>query len=289
MQPRADRGLVEAVLASQSPMVGLNVRDARFRTRYKAAIIAIHRHGIRVPDKIGDIVLEPGDTLLLEAPSDFVRMFGGDNNFALVSEVANSTPPRHDRAWIAVLVLLTMVVANAAGLVPLLTAALMATAALVLTRCITGQDARRSVDMRVMLAIAAAFGIGVALEKTGAAAAISQQLMHLASPFGDLGALVAVFAATSLLSAFIANNAAAVLMFPIAASTAEAAGLPLKGFLYVLMMAASLSFATPISYQTNLMVYGPGGYRFGDFVRFGLPLQLLLGAVSCALCWQFWF
>lgn len=289
LEPPPDRRLVEAVVAAQSPMVGMNVRDARFRTRYNAAIIAVHRDGERVPDKIGDIVLEAGDTLLLETHPSFNRIFRNDNNFALVSEVENSGAPRHDRAWIATLILVAMVASNTLGLLSLLNAALLAAGALVVTRCITSQDARRSIDLRVMLAIASAFGVGSALDKTGAAKAVADQLVVLAAPLGGLGTVGAIYVATSLLTSFVGNNASAVLMFPVALSAAQTAGLPLRGFLFVLMLSSSLNFATPISYATNLMVYGPGGYRFADFVRFGLPLQVVLGVVACTISWLIWF
>ena len=275
-----DRCLVEAVVAQGSALTGKTVREAAFRTYYRAAIIAVHRNGERLRSKVGDIELRAGDTLLLETQSSFLRDFRNDRNFALVSEVDRSTPVRHERGWIAVLALVAMVVANALGFVPLFTAALACAGVMLLTRCLTGSEARRALDVEVLLAIAASFAVGSALETTGAAKFLGQNLVGLTAPFGRPGVLFGVYFAVMVLTELITNNAAAALLFPVAIEAGEAAGIPIKAMCYVVMFAASASFMTPIGYQTNLMVYGPGGYRFGDFLRFGAPMQILLGVVT---------
>jgi di/tricarboxylate transporter len=275
-----DRCLVEAVVAHGSALTGKTVREAAFRTYYRAAIIAVHRNGARLRSKVGDIELHTGDTLLLETQSSFLRDFRNDKNFALVSEVDRSTPIRHERGGIAVLALVAMVLANALGFVPLFTAVLACAGGMLLTRCLTGPEARRALDVGVLLAIASSFGVGSALETTGAAKVLGRSLVELAAPFGTLGVLFGVYFAVMLLTELITNNAAAALLLPVAIEAGGAAGLPIKVMCYVVMFAASASFMTPIGYQTNLMVYGPGGYRFGDFLRFGAPLQFLLGIVT---------
>lgn len=288
LEGRPERRLIEAVVAAQSPFVGRTVRETGFRTNYNAAIIAVHRQGERIRSKVGDIQLRPGDVLLLETDPAFIQKHRHDPNFALLSEVQGSEPPKHDKAWLATTVLVAMVVAVTAELLPLLTAAVIASAVMLVTGCLTGEQARRSIELRVLVAIAAAFGVGAALERSGAAAGIGRSVVDVALPLGAVGVLGAIYVATALLTELVTNNAAAALMFPITAAAAEAAGIDLRPCLLVLMVASSASFSTPIGYQTNLMVYGPGGYRFADFLRFGMPLQLVLACVVIGLSWCFW-
>ncbi|MEM9191230.1 MAG: SLC13 family permease [Myxococcota bacterium] len=283
VQPTHRRRLVEAVVGAQSVLAGANVRDSRFRSKFGAAIIAVHRRGARIPSKIGDIVLQAGDTLLLETHPGFARAHRNDKTFALVSEVAGSSPPRHDRAWVAVLILFAMVALNVMGALPLLTSALLAAGAMVVFRCLSGEDARRALDLRVLLTIAASFGVAAALSQSGAAATLADGITDIAKPFGPAGLLVALYILTATISTIVGNNAGAALMFPIAFALTATPGVDPKATLLVLMMAASASFATPIGYQTNLMVFGPGGYTFGDFFRAGVPLQIVVGVVSITI------
>jgi len=278
--PTSGRRLVEAVVAYGSPLAGKTVREAAFRTRYRAAIIAVHRNGARLGGKIGDIELRFGDTLLLETQPTFLDAYRNDRSFALVSQVNHSTPVRHERGWIAVLLLLTMVGVNAFGWVNLFTAGLVCAGAMLATNCLTGPEARRALELNVLLAIAASFSVGKALEITGAAQFLGESLVMLTAPLGKLGAMGGVYLAVMVLTELVTNNAAAALLFPVAMAAGEAAGIPIKPMCYVVMFAASASFMTPIGYQTNLMVYGPGGYRFSDFIRFGAPLQILLAIIT---------
>jgi di/tricarboxylate transporter len=289
LEPRSDRWLIEAVVAGgSSALAGRNVRELGFRTRYGAAIIAVHRNGERVLGKVGDMVLAVGDVLLLEAPRSFLRRHRHDSSFALVTEVEGSSPPRHERAPIALGLLLVMVVVSATGALPLLTSALLTAGAMLVTGCLTGQQARGALEMRVLLAIASAFGVGAALEESGAAATLGRAIVGLALPLGPIAVLAAIYVATALLTELVTNNAAAALMFPLVIAVCDASGLPLVPASLVTMMAASASFSTPIGYQTNLMVYGPGGYRFGDFLRFGIPLQVLLAVVTVSVASALW-
>jgi len=285
---RPNRRLVEAVISSRSDMIAQTIRDAGFRTRYNAAIIAVHRQGAHILSKVGDIILQPGDTLLMAAPPSFCETFRNDANFALVSEITGSTPPDHRRGWIATSLLAAMVCVSAASIMPLITAGAITAGLMLATRCLTAEQARRSIDLTVLLTIAAAFGIGGALEKTGAAATLAVAIVELAAPFGPIGLLTAIYATTVLLAAVITTSAAAVLMFPLAYAAVTAAGLEFRPFMYCLMLGASANFLTPIGYQTNLMVYGPGRYRFADFTRFGLPLQILVGITTIAVANAIW-
>jgi di/tricarboxylate transporter len=285
--PRPERLLIEAVVSSSSPMVGTTIRDGRFRTRYEAVVIAVARGGRRIPGRIGDIELRGGDTLLLEARPAFVELHRRSRDFFLVSAIQGSSPPRHERAAIAFAILAGMVAAVSLGGVPMLVAGLVAAGLMLTTGCTTGTLARRSIDWQVLTVIAASIALGTALETTGAATSIAGAWLSMA---GDnaLFALAVVYFLTALLSAFITNNGAAVLVFPLAAATAGALGVSPRPFVIAIMMAASAAFATPIGYQTNLMVYGPGGYRFSDYLRIGLPLTVVLAIVSLLIVPRVW-
>ena len=276
------RRLVEAVVSNSCPVLGKSIREGQFRTVYNAAVIAVARGGERLRVKIGDVVLRPGDTLLLETGPDFARRQRNSTDFYLFSSLENSTPPRHNRARIAIGILVAMILLASLEVMTMLGAALAAAAAMIVTRCCTGSEARRSLDWGVLLVIGASFGIGKAIEQSGAAAYIANGMMSLGG-FNEQAALVTIYAITMIFNAFITNNAAAVLVFPIAQATAEKLGVNITPFAVALMFAGSNDFATPIGYQTNLMVYGPGGYRFSDYVRFGGPLNLLMLVVGVVL------
>lgn len=285
--PRPERRLIEVVISESAPLVGRTIRDAEFRSRYDAVVLAVARNGERIAGKVGDIELRPGDTLLIESRPSFVKQHGSSRDFLLVSEVEGAAIPRHERAWVAITILTVMVAAASLGFLSMLEAALLAGAAMILTRCTSPSAARASVDWSVLIVIGASLGVGRALDATGAASVIAQGWISLAGENPWL-AVISTYTITSLFTGLITNNAAAVLIFPIAQATAETLGVSLWPFVAVIMMAASASFATPIGYQTNLMVYGPGGYRFSDYVRIGLPLNLVLGALTVALAPLIW-
>jgi di/tricarboxylate transporter len=287
--PRHERCLVEAVVSESFPLLGKSIREGRFRTLYQAAIIAVARNGERIQSKIGDIVPRPGDTLLMETHPSFLERYRNTRDFLLISRLDNSTPPRHERAWLAVLVMAGMVLLAAFGILSMLEAAMLAAGMMLLLRCTSASSARKSVDWQVLLVIAASFGMGTALEKTGAAHAVAGALLALAGD-NPWATLALVFVATSVLTNLITNNAAAALMFPIALAAAARLDVSVLPFAIVIMKAASASFATPIGYQTNLMVLGPGGYRFTDYLRLGVPLTVLTGAITifiAPLIWPF--
>lgn len=281
MQP--GRRLAEAVVSHTSPLVNQSVRDANFRTVYDAAVIAVHRNGGRVGGKIGDIVLRPGDTLLLQCSPGFVRTHRNSPDFYLISELADSEPPRYERAWVAIGVLFAMVAVVTGGLLPISIASFLAIGVLIATRCVSPAAARRSVEWSILIVIAAAIGFGTALEKTGTAAAIARALTFGAGVRGAPTALAVSYLVTALLTEVISNNAAAALMFPIAVALAGQAGANPRGFVMAVCIAASCGFAMPFGYQTHLIVYGPGGYRIRDFLRAGIPLDLLCAAVAIGL------
>lgn len=276
----AKNTLVEAVVSPASPLIGRTVRGSRFRTTYSAAVIAVHRSGHFIEAKIGDIRLQPGDTLLLETQSAFVEAYRNSSDFYLISEVPDARAVRHDRTWLALGILGLFVFLLVFTGLDRMVSALVCAGLMVLTRCCRGSVARKSINWQVLIVIGAAIGIGRSMEITGVAAWIAGGILDLAESFGPHGVLVAVYLLTSLFAQLVSNNGAAVLMFPVAMSLAHTMGLSPIPFLVCLMSAAACSFMTPIAYQTNLMVYGPGGYRFLDYTRIGLPLTLAVCAVA---------
>jgi di/tricarboxylate transporter len=282
-----DRVLAEAVVSESCPLVGRSVREGRFRNHYNAAIIAVARNGKRVGRKIGDINLRPGDTLLLEAHRSFAEQQRNSRDFFLVSKIEDTTPLQHHKALLAMSILAVMVACVAFGFLSMLKASMLAAGLMIISGCVTGRTARRSVDWSILIVIAASFGIGTALQISGAAQNVATSIIGFSS--GNAGmTLTLLFLVTALLSAFATNNAAAVIMFPIALTTASELQVSALPFVIALMVAASASFATPIGYQTNLMVFGPGGYRFTDYLRIGLPLTLLVGLLTVILTPLIW-
>lgn len=285
--PRPDRVLVEAVVANACPLVGTSIREGRFRNTYDAVVIAVAREGERIQKKIGDVVLRPGDTLLVEAHPSFVERVRNSRDFFLVSQVADSNPLRDDKAFLALVILIAMVSVVALEWLSMLEAALLAAGLMLITRCTSSRAARRSVEWPVLLVIAASLSLGRALEVTGAAQVIATNLISMAGSDPWM-ALIVVYGVTMLFTELITNNAAAALIFPIALSTAQGLDVNFMPFAIAIMMAGSASFSTPIGYQTNLMVYGPGGYRFTDYFRVGIPLNLTMWALSSVLIPRIW-
>lgn len=278
---RAERSLVEAVLSPQSDVIGMTIRDARFRDRYGAVVLAVARGGERVAGNLGNIRLKTGDVLLLEARPAFVSRQRYNKDFLLINDLETQTP-RHDRAWLAWGILLALVAAASLGVLSMLNAALIGAALILLSGCCSVNQAQKAMDIPVLLTIAASFALGTALQVTSAATAIATGIVSLSNG-NPLLMLVLVYVSVSLLTEMITNNAAAVVILPIVLSVTSAAGLPAEPFVIAVMMAASASFATPMGYQTNMMVFGPGGYRFMDFVRVGVPMNLMIGVVTVAV------
>lgn len=281
------RCLVEAVIGPDFAGLNQTVRESRFRSRYQAVILSISRHGRRLPGKVGGHRLQVGDTLLLETAQDFVDQYRYRKDFLLVSGLNDSTPPDFRKAPWAIGILAAMVVISASGLLSILEAALLAGGAMLITRCVPASKARRYVDLSVLIVIAASFALGAAMTKTGAAAQIAQWLL-LIDGLAPWVALALVYLLTVVFTELITNNAAAVLMFPIAVAVAEQLGVSFMPFAVAIMFAASASFMTPLGYQTNLMVLGPGGYRFSDYLRLGAPLSLVVGITAVGLIPWVW-
>jgi di/tricarboxylate transporter len=285
--PRRDRHLVEAVVSPAHPLNGKTVKEGEFRNHYGAVILAVSRQGERIKKKVGDITLQTGDILLMETPRNFANRYKASNDFLLVSTLAKNSTPDYRKGWIAWSILGTMVVIAATGMLTMFQASFLAAGAMLLTQCTRAGEARSNIDWQVLIVIAAALGIGNALNLTGAAETMAGGFIGYAGDHPYM-ALIATYLATWILTEMITNNAAAVLIFPFAISTAAGLGVEFMPFVMTIMFAASASFATPIGYQTNLMVYGPGGYQFSDFLKIGLPLNLTVATITVLLVPIFW-
>ncbi len=298
------RGLFEVVVSHRSPLLGLSVKEANFRRRYDAAILAVHRAGVRLDKKIGDVTLRPGDTLMLSASEGFRNAWQNSADFYLVSAVSTESPKRYRKANIALATVLALVLVPAATNselldavvppaiaaidVPLLVAAMGALVVLVVTGCIGLKGARQAVSWPVLVLIGSALGVANAMDESGAAAIMGQALLEVTDPLGPRATLAGVYVLGVLFASFISNAAAAALLFPVALTAAVAGGYDPRPFAMALAMAASAGLSTPIGSPANLLVYGPGGYRYRDFTRVGLPLNLLFMVIAVVLVPMVW-
>ncbi|MDX1442806.1 MAG: SLC13 family permease, partial [Gammaproteobacteria bacterium] len=284
---RASRALYEVVVSRSASLVHKTVKQGNFRKQFDAVVIAVSREGKRINRKIGDIRLQPGDTLLVEADRGFAARHRSSRDFLLVKPLEGAATLNHERAGIAWAILAGVVFAAGTGLLETLHAALLGAGLMVMTRCLNGSEARRSIDLDVLIVIACAFALGEGLKVTGAANEFAGSLVTIAGD-NPLAVLLAVYVATVVLTELVTNNAAAVLMFPLAYASSSSLDLNFMPFAVAIAFAASASLSTPIGYQTNLMVYGPGGYRFGDYLRFGLPLNVVLAVAALTIIPQVW-
>jgi di/tricarboxylate transporter len=275
-----NRRLYEAVVAPNSALVGSTLKQVGFRGRYGAAVIAVHRAGARVSAKLGDVPLHAGDVLLVLAGPAFRPLALDRRDFLVVSALDGDPPPREEKAPLVGLIVVGLLVLVTTGVLDILPAAFLAAFAVVALRILSPSEARDAIDLDVIVLIAASFGLGAAMESSGLASDLSRVLVEPFGDFGDRGLLLGVLLATMVLTELITNNAAAILLFPVALSTAAAAGLDPRPFAIAIAIGASSSFLTPIGYQTNTMVYGIGGYRFSDYARLGLPLSVLMIVVA---------
>jgi di/tricarboxylate transporter len=278
----------EAVVSGTSPLANRTLREVGFRGRYQAVVIAIHRAGERVQAKLGEVALRAGDTLVLLSDAGWRDRWRDRGDFLLVSRLDGRPPASTSQARLVALITAAVVIVAGAGLMPILHAALAGAIALVATGVLTPSEARSAVDLDVIIVIAASFALGAAIEAAGLARLGASAVVGAFATLGPRGLLFGVILVTVMFTELITNNAAAVLVFPIAVAVATASGLDPRPFAIGVLFGASASFLTPIGYQTNTMVYGPGGYRFGDYARLGLPATLLMLVVVTSLIPFLW-
>lgn len=274
--------LYEAVVAPSSNLVGRTLREANFREQFHGVVLGIQRRNTKIEGSLGNVPIKSGDLLLIEAPPGFDQRWNDlRSNFYLVAPRRPAlTKPQKHKAPLALFILLAVVIVAATGLAPIITTAFVGALAMLATRCLRGWEARRAIDFPVLIVIASALGVGRAIEITGLADAAAGALIDSAAALGPIGVLAAVYIATSLLTEFITNNAAAALMLSIGLSAARDLGVAPEAFAIAVAIAASASFLTPIGYQTNLMVMAAGGYRFFDYTRAGIAINVIVAIIT---------
>lgn len=279
----------EAVVGTTSPLVGKNLKEADFRGIYQAGVMAIHRSGERINAKPGSVQLRAGDTLLLASDSYFKQRWEGRRDFMLVYQLDAPGSGKSKNSLLLGTILVGAVALAASGLIPLVVAVLFGALAVVATKIITLDEARKAVDIELLIMIAAAFGVAEAVSSTGLAEVLANSLITVLGALGVIGILLGVIVATIIVTELLTNAAAAVLILPIAIVAAQNIGADPRGFAVAVAIAASCSFITPIGYQTNMMVYGPGGYKFTDYARLGLPLTIMVAILLTILVPLFYF
>jgi di/tricarboxylate transporter len=290
---RRTMNLVEAVISPRSPLAGKNIRDADFRATYNSAVIAVNRGAERLQGRVGDIVLRSGDSLLLQTGTHFSRAHRNNPDFYLVSEIAGARPTRHDKRYICIGLLVVLVVLMTLDLprFPVEIAAWSIAFLMLATRCVNSGVARNSIDWQTILTIGTAIALGKALDNSGAAEMLADRIIDLSGGTGRFSLYLTLFllyALTGFFAETVSCKAAAMIMFPIAVTVAINLGVNPKTFIMGTAFATAATFATPLGYPTNLMVYGAGGYKFTDFTRVGLPLTVILALCATILIPEFW-
>jgi di/tricarboxylate transporter len=279
----------EVVLSESSPLVGQTVRESNFRAEFNAVILAIHRNGERINKKIGDIEFKAGDTLLILAHRDFYNRWYHSKDFLLISTSDEVPSKPKKQAVLSLAIVGAMVVAVAFNLMPMLLASSAAAALLLLTRIINSTEAFQNVEWSTLLLIASSFGVAKGLENSGVAQYFAAGLINFSASYGTFFLLAAVYAAAVLYTELVTNNAAAAMLFPIALAVASQEQLNIMPFVYAVTIGASAGFATPIGYQTHMMVYGPGGYTFKDYLKIGIPLDIVVGIIAVTIIYSLFF
>ncbi|MFA7387792.1 MAG: SLC13 family permease, partial [Thiohalobacteraceae bacterium] len=290
-QLRKDANLVltEVMIAPNSRVEGLDMEAVDRIWRHNATVLAIQRRGQVLREKIKDVALAVGDILLMIVPENEMQMLRRDKNVIVLSRRGASKP----NGWRAPFALVTMALVigvSAVGWMPIALSSMLGAAVMVMAGCLSGDDVYEAVDWRIIILLACLLPLGVAMSQSGAAEFLVRHLIGLVQPFGPWVVLAMLYLAVLILSEVMSHAAAAVLLTPIAMSTAHLMGVDATPFLIAVTFAAGTSFATPVGYQTNTMVYNAGGYRFVDFMKVGLPLNLifwLIGIVMIPKLWPF--
>ena len=282
-----EMALAELVINPNSPLISETLDEVQFPERYGVQVLAIQRHGSHLREQVSRIPLRVGDVLLILGQEADLKRLSTIPEFIVLEEVQEVVVNR-PRARVAVVVVAAVVVLAALNVLPILTAALAGAVVMVLTGCLAAREAYRAIDKSVLVLIAGALSLGAALHKTGAAELLADRLLNVVGWGGPVAVLSGFYLLTVLLTEVMTNTAAAAVMLPIAISTAGSLGANPRSFIVAILFGASASFATPIGYQTNTFVYGPGGYSFWDFIRVGLPLQLALWLLASAVIPTLW-
>jgi len=290
-QPSADQQnnqrTVEVLLPAGSTLAGDCLRDLRFRQRYNVTVLALRRGNAVIHERLGRAQLREGDVLLLQGPKDAIRGLQANNDLVVLEQLEKDLPTVN-RKRLALLIAALVVLLPAFELIPLVAAVLLGTVAMVATGCLRAGELQRSIRLDVILLLGSLSSFSAALEKTGLAGALAQGLLRGLHNWPVYAALLAVFLFTTLLTEVMSNAATVAMLIPIAGQLAVGLGQPAMAFIYAVLFGASQSFLSPVGYQTNLMVFGPGRYRFLDIARYGVPLTVTMTLlVPWLICRQF--
>ncbi|MAD52004.1 MAG: SLC13 family permease [Candidatus Marinimicrobia bacterium] len=283
--------LVECVLTNQSDLAGKSLMEINFRRRFGSFILAIRREGAILRRKIAHVVLQSFDTLLVYGPREKIKELSESGNFIVLGEI-EATLQKHRFWWVSLVVIISAVTLAALGVVPILKGALVGLILLMVLRVISTNETYQAINWQVIILIAALIPVGIVIQKSGTADWLATAMNHAIELFEPaLRPVVMVsliYLVTMILTEMVSNAATAIIMTPIAISVAFQLGLDPKPFIFSVCFAASASFITPIGYQTNLMVYGPGGYKFSDYIKVGLPLAISLWIMATFLIPVLW-
>ncbi len=285
--PHEEAALVEAVVASGSSLDGRSLKEARFRTRYGLTALAIRHRGRVMRENMEEMRLHAGDVLLFEVDKTNLELLREDNTFVLVSQV-DMPVFRKRRMGMAVLIVSGVVVAAATGIIPIIAGAIIGCCLMILSRCLTLEEAYASINWQVIFLLAGVLTLGVALEKSGAAGLLAGHMVDSIGILGPVALVSAFYLVTSLLTEMMSNNATAALLAPVAISAAQSLGVDSRPLLMAITFAASASFMTPVGYQTNTLIYGPGRFRYADFLKVGTPLNILFWILATIFIPRFW-
>jgi len=278
---------VEAIIGQNSPLIGKSIKQSNIRRRYGIVVAAVHRQGVSLSQGYPDMRLAFGDTLLLEGPVHNIVQLNREGSFLSLNETV-VRPKLKSKMGLAIGILAAVVLSAGFGLLSITSAALIGAVLVVLTGCLAIREAYKAIEWEVLFLIYGMLGVGLAMEKTGGAEWIAMGVVGVMDHLGPLAILAAIYLLASILTELVTNNAVAILMTPIAISIAGSMEVDPRPFLVAIMFGASASFITPIGYQTNTYVYGAGGYKFGDFMKIGIPLNLILWGTAVLLIPRFW-
>ena len=273
--------VVEVVVSFNSWLIGKKVKDSDFRGQYDAAIVAVHRNGEKIEGKIGDVTIQAGDVLLLFAGRDF-DIRSASNAFYVITKKQNRKIESR-KALIIIAGVLFSVIVSANTPMSLFSCLLLVLALTFFTKTLTLNEIKRGVNINMMVIMAFGLALGKAMTNSGAAEFIATNVLKVAEPYGPVALLGMIFLVTNVLASYMTNLAAVAIIFPISVGIAQSMNLPLEPFIMIVAFGGAANFITPIGYQTNLMVYGSGGYTFNDFMKIGLPLTILYIAIGTVL------
>jgi di/tricarboxylate transporter len=279
--------LIEALVPPNSRLIGETLRRADYIRRFGCMVLALQRRGKVLRDRLVDIEFDENDTLLLQCDKESINRIMKSKDLIVTNELTELYI-RRDRAVTALIIFLSIILLAAFNITSILLAALLGSVAMVLSRCLTIEEAYGSIDWKVIFLLGGVLPLGLALEQTGTASLLAHTIMKPLIDLGPFFVLACIYLIAAFLTALMSNNASAVLLVPIALSIAEIMGVSPRPLLIAITFAASTSFATPIGYQTNTMIYTPGGYKFSDFARIGLPLNIVFWIATVFLTPVIW-